>query len=705
MKKLRVGFGVITMTLVASALLAQADFPAGIEGELYYAPRIDLVPAGEGGPYEIELDGILDEPAWERAAFQGWVNTSDPPRELDPPEEDADFIWAAVADRNFLYVAWKVADDSRAVNQSIGCDVWQDDSIELYFDARNNGPDCLAGTTSCYEADDTQLTIGVDQIGVTDPELLQFGGVGAAGLCDFAAGPAPEVMKGIVIDLQEGDIDNPFGEGSAAGWQGEIAIALDTIGNADDGTPTWTVDPSHGFCTGWNLQLNDDDEDPTPGTQRDHKLIWSLKETTESSWRNPGAFGKLQFIDPTQPLPSTCPEPIRNLTCGSRSQDDSVTLTWTNPPSANPAVMTEIQVDGAKVSEVPGDATSATLTVAQLPKDNADHVVTVINNSTIPQSCTFIGTPFAPCGAIRRWNILGAYDNPGGAQPTEEQLRGDYMTDGTTSELDFEWAPGATIDTAFGTDAASTMIDGGPAGRNPGGVPTVFEWVDADGRVDFQQAFGGDLDNVMAYAQCYVINNTGADIEGVYLAMTSDDSIQVFLNGEEVWWNSIPRAGATPCLPQDRSPDGTTFIEPFTLLQGSNSLILKVFDGTGGWEYGFRFEDEAQIQLSTEDLDIQLTPPPVTGLVFRRGDSDSSGDVNLTDAIRILNVLFLGIGEILCLDSADADDSGAVNLTDAIRILNVLFLGIGEIGPPGTQSCGPDPAGTSAGCASYPAGC
>jgi hypothetical protein len=76
---------------------------------------------------------------------------------------------------------------------------------------------------------------------------------------------------------------------------------------------------------------------------------------------------------------------------------------------------------------------------------------------------------------------------------------------------------------------------------------------------------------------------------------------------------------------------------------------------------------------------------------FRRGDADGSGDVVITDAVRILNVLFLGIGTIECNDAADADDDGGVVITDAVRILNVLFLGIGTIPAPGMEDCGSDP--------------
>jgi hypothetical protein len=113
--------------------------------------------------------------------------------------------------------------------------------------------------------------------------------------------------------------------------------------------------------------------------------------------------------------------------------------------------------------------------------------------------------------------------------------------------------------------------------------------------------------------------------------------------------------------------------------------------------------DDAMIEIDYVAYKLGVHPPATTpceggGGGFRRGDADSSGAVNLTDAIRILNVLFLGIGTIACSDSADADDSGDVNLTDAIRVLNVLFLGIGVIPSPGSDNCGPDPTDDALGC-------
>ena len=79
------------------------------------------------------------------------------------------------------------------------------------------------------------------------------------------------------------------------------------------------------------------------------------------------------------------------------------------------------------------------------------------------------------------------------------------------------------------------------------------------------------------------------------------------------------------------------------------------------------------------------------GVTFRRGDTDTNGRMELTDAIGIFNFLFITGVPPDCFDAADADDNNAIELTDGIRILNVLFLGFGEIPPPGFLACGADP--------------
>lgn len=699
------------------SLAAQAPFPTGFDGELYMAPRIDMVPAAEGGPYTVTLDGVLNEPVWQRAAFHTVVTVlpTNQPLNIDPPSEDWNMIYAVAADQDFLYVAWKIVDDAVVVNQEVGCNVWQDDSIEVYIDALNNGPNCTSGSTSCYENDDAQLTIGADQItnepghpdqpdcpdGTPVEECLKFGGVaGIGGGCDFGP-PAPELVTGVVKELQTGDIPGGFGEG-LTGWQAEIAIALETLGNADDGDPAWSIVPDPGVCIGWSMQGNDDDDDTVVG--RDHKLAWAKREIDESAWRNPGVFGKLTFIDPTKPASQgACALPVERLTC-RRNTDGTVAVNWANPGTANPAIPIRIQVDGVEKATVAGDAVTATLTEADVPSDGQDHIITVINNSDeLPPTCTLIQNPFADCGGIRFWNLLGAFDQPFGALPTDDQIRLDYMTDGITGELDFEWKLGAQIHTAFGADAASTGIRRGIGlpPKNPGNVPTVFQWQDLDSRVSFNDVFRQDINNTMAYAQVYVDNTTGDPMD-VYMGISSDDSVQVYLNGNEAWIHGIPRGGADVCVPQDTSPDGILFTEPHVLEPGLNSVILKVFDGDGGWEFAFRFQDDVGEPI-TEGLEILFEPPVPVGPVFHRGDSDDNGALQLTDAVRVLGFLFLGNAAPPCLDAADADDNGGLQLTDAVRILGFLFLGQTAPAPPGPPSepCGMDPTEDELDCESY----
>ena len=80
----------------------------------------------------------------------------------------------------------------------------------------------------------------------------------------------------------------------------------------------------------------------------------------------------------------------------------------------------------------------------------------------------------------------------------------------------------------------------------------------------------------------------------------------------------------------------------------------------------------------------------VDPFIFRRGDSNASGDLNITDGVFVLNYLFLGGPEPTCQDAADSDDNGQLNITDGVRILNYLFLGGPAPPAPGPNACGPD---------------
>src|SRR5262245_815984 len=77
---------------------------------------------------------------------------------------------------------------------------------------------------------------------------------------------------------------------------------------------------------------------------------------------------------------------------------------------------------------------------------------------------------------------------------------------------------------------------------------------------------------------------------------------------------------------------------------------------------------------------------------FHRGDPDTDGSIDLTDAVFLLNHLFIGGTTLNCLESADADDSAGIDLADAVLLLNFLFFGNQAPAAPGPtgSACGLD---------------
>ncbi|HVR74280.1 MAG TPA: hypothetical protein VMT52_08110 [Planctomycetota bacterium] len=86
-----------------------------------------------------------------------------------------------------------------------------------------------------------------------------------------------------------------------------------------------------------------------------------------------------------------------------------------------------------------------------------------------------------------------------------------------------------------------------------------------------------------------------------------------------------------------------------------------------------------------------LTPPCIQRIPdLRRGDCDSNGRVNITDAVFQLNHLFQGGQRWVCDDGCDTNDDGRIDLTDPVATLTYLFQGGSAPPPPGPDECGMD---------------
>jgi len=102
------------------------------------------------------------------------------------------------------------------------------------------------------------------------------------------------------------------------------------------------------------------------------------------------------------------------------------------------------------------------------------------------------------------------------------------------------------------------------------------------------------------------------------------------------------------------------------------------------------FDGSPSLALAEIEVISKASPLGVPGAFFLRGDTDCSGNVNITDAITILNNLFLSGEPFCCGTAADTNDDLILNLTDAVILLDQQFRG-GDPLPHPFPLCGTSP--------------
>jgi hypothetical protein len=213
-------------------------------------------------PNTIVLDGKFDELIWRHAPWH--LIQSDDATVPASSDKDASVKFAVVADDKFIYVAFEITDEEVVSGESFNCEVWNDDSVEIYIDGGNE-------KAGAYDINDAQITIGADFIGV-EPDVDTAADL-LGGCVGTTQGPQTETIA--------------TGQKTDNGWNLEAAVPL-----VNDG---WEIQPKNGKIIGFNIQYNDDDDNG----DRDHKLIWCTEEVKlgEDSWENTTRFAELMFVE------------------------------------------------------------------------------------------------------------------------------------------------------------------------------------------------------------------------------------------------------------------------------------------------------------------------------------------------------------------------------------------------------------------------
>lgn len=205
------------------------------------------------------------------------------------------------------------------------------------------------------------------------------------------------------------------------------------------------------------------------------------------------------------------------------------------------------------------------------------------------------------------------------------------------------------------------------------------------------------------------IRPDGSGIEAIVSGLSQPAGIGIDPVGGKVYW-----ADRNPGVIERANLDGT---DVETVLITPNPLGLAV-DGAGGRiYYGDSTLDELRTAtlLGAEDqllfsgttsplsvaLSIEVGSAPIDA--FLRGDANSDGGVDVSDAVFVLAGLFIpGADPGSCLDAVDTNDDGLADVSDAVFLLASLFLP-GAPPLPEPASCAPDPTADALDCADFPA--
>jgi len=147
-------------------------------------------------------------------------------------------------------------------------------------------------------------------------------------------------------------------------------------------------------------------------------------------------------------------------------------------------------------------------------------------------------------------------------------------------------------------------------------------------------------------------------------------------------------------------------------VNGSVIAANLAFPGTGSWASYDEVSLPANLRAGRNTIEVAFSASAGNGNflnldhlrvrsrapIFLRGDANSDGGVDLSDAIAVLLHLFAG-RSLECLAAGDADGGGSLAITDAVRILDLLFRS-GPALPDPYPECGAAPP-SGAGCEAY----
>lgn len=120
----------------------------------------------------------------------------------------------------------------------------------------------------------------------------------------------------------------------------------------------------------------------------------------------------------------------------------------------------------------------------------------------------------------------------------------------------------------------------------------------------------------------------------------------------------------------------------------------ELLDSSGEWSEGDDAPGDAERVTNPGIVDEAPLP---AGTLFIRGDSNASGEADISDGVFTLGFLFRSERRPPCLSAADSNGDGGIDISDAVYIFQYLFAG-GDSPPAPFPGCGVLDRPGEAGC-------
>jgi len=178
-------------------------------------------------------------------------------------------------------------------------------------------------------------------------------------------------------------------------------------------------------------------------------------------------------------------------------------------------------------------------------------------------------------------------------------------------------------------------------------------------------------------------------------ASTPDDilTVSLSLDGGSSW-AVIEEIG-----PGHPHAGGGWFKNSFAIEPGSSpGNIFQLRFHTGDLGAGSIVEAGVDL-IEVQTVDCETTGPQPVDNDFISSDCNGDGVHDLSDVVQVLEVLFGVTVDFSCEDACDSDDNGQIDISDAILLLQALFEGVG---PTLNGVCGPDLTTDGLDCQNFP---